>query len=128
MIVTTLNRQVDPVLAAQNTARGLALMVADAVDALFETGRWPPQWPLAAEIRSLAAMIGVLHAEIGDISERSFAERLVETMANSAHQLIVQARLARAAGAALPCPVGEAVLFDVQAEGILIGTYSLLAI
>jgi hypothetical protein len=128
MFVTVLSRTVDPALAAQSTARGLSLMVADAVAAMIDDGRWSPHWPLLAEIRDLATLVGRLHDEIGDLCEQALAESRVEAMARAAYEIMIQARLARAACQAAACPVGDAVLFDVQAEGILIGAFSLLAI
>lgn len=128
MIVTTLSRPVDPVLLAQNTARGIALLVADAVTAMFDSGRWSQQWPLATEIQQTAALVHVLHAEIGDLCERSVAERIVEVMARTAHEMLIQARIACASGGAIVSPVDDMVLFDVQAEAVLIRTYSLLAL
>lgn len=128
MFVTVLSHPVDPALAAQNTARGLSLMAADAVAAMIDGGRWSPHWPLLAEIRDLATLVGRLHDEIGDVCERAFAERRVETMARAAYEMVVQVRLARGAGQAVACPVGDAVLFDAQVEAALIGTFGLLAI
>jgi len=128
MFVTVLSHPVDRALVAQDTARGVSLMVATAVAAMIDGGRWSPQWPLVSEIRDLATLVGRLHEEIGGVCERSFAEGRVETMANAAYQLMLQARLACEASAAVACPVGDAVLFDVQAEGVLLGTFSLLAI
>jgi len=127
MLVATRTRPVDPVVAAQDTARNLAVMAADAVTRMFDGGRWSPQWPLAAEIRDLARLVRVLDVEIGDMCESAFAESHVETMARSAHELAIQARLACGAGAAALSPVEDLVLFDAIAERTLLKAYSLLA-
>ncbi len=128
MFVSTAPRVVDPVLQQQATVRTVSLMVADVVLSLFDRGRWSDAWPLAAELRQLASLILVLDAEIGDVSIRSEAERRVEAMASSAHQLILQARAAQGARLAALAFDDCLVLLDPYAEALLIGAYTLLAI
>lgn len=128
MLVSTAPRTVDPVLQQQATVRTISLMVADTVIALFDGGRWSDAWPLAAELRQLASLVFVLDAEIGDVSIRSEAERRVEAMASSAHQLVLQARAAHGARMAVLSPSDCLVLMDPYAETLLVGAYALLAI